>query len=320
MPKVSVIIPNFNHGPFLEKRLQSVLDQTYCDFDVIYLDDASTDDSGEVFTKFAADTRIRAVYNQINSGSTFKQWNKGVQLATGEYVWIAESDDYADKRFLDRLVRILDDNPTVGLAYCQSIRVDEDDCPITAIEEFLRSEGRWSEDFINGGREECRRYLASRNTIPNASAVLIRRTAYEKAGYADDTMHLCGDWLMWIKILLVSDIAFVAERLNYYRTNPNSVRYRNSHRATYHEEAYRVVRYALDHVSIPTETLEETCQTLLGGWVNSIRRRGTLRPWQETRNIYRNASTVDNRLKSRILKNVVSTIAQSFWPSRSSSV
>ena len=89
MPKVSVIIPNYNHAQFLEQRIQSVLDQTYQDFEIIYLDDASTDNSNEVFAKFANNSRIRAIYNQTNSGSPFKQWNKGIRLAQGEYVWIA---------------------------------------------------------------------------------------------------------------------------------------------------------------------------------------------------------------------------------------
>lgn len=321
MPRVTIVIPNFNHGGFLEKRILSVLNQTYQDFEVIYIDDASTDDSDQVVGKHLSDSRIRVFRNEVNSGSAFKQWNKGVRLAKGEYVWLAESDDYADNRFLATLVRVLDDNPSVGLAYCQSIRVDEEDCVVTAIEEFLRSEGHWSKDFVNDGREECRRYLASRNTIPNASAVLIRRRVYEEVGYADETMHLCGDWLMWIKILLVSDIAFVAEPLNYYRTNANSVRSKNSDRGTYHEEAYRVVRYAMEQqINIPSEALEETCQTLVGGWVNSIVRRRTLRPWRQTRNIYRNASEVDHRLKSRLIKNVASTIAQSFRPGCDSSV
>src|SRR6266850_3350257 len=318
MPKVTVVIPNFNHGRFLEKRIASVLSQTYQDFDVVYLDDASTDNSAQVAAKYLGDRRIQEVRNEVNSGRSFTQWNKGVRLAQGDYVWIAESDDYADERFLETLVNKMDCNPSVGLAYCQSIRVDDDGSPITAIEEFLRSEGRWGNDFINDGREECRLYLSSRNTIPNASAVLIRRSAYEEAGYADETMRLCGDWLMWVKLLLVSDIAFIAEPLNYYRTSTNSVRQMNNGRSTYHEEAYRVVRHALDNLSIPTETLEQTCQTLLGGWVDAVIRKRTLRPWRQTRNIYRNAKTVDHRLKSRIIRNVASTIAHSFLPGNGS--
>ena len=316
MPKVSVIIPNYNHGRFLKKRIQTVLDQTYQDFEVIYLDDASTDDSNDLVKEFLGDPRISVVRNEVNSGNPFLQWNKGVKLAQGEYVWIAESDDYADPRFLATLVDILDANPGVGLAYCQSSRIDENDQPVIALEDFLTGEGRWSNDFINDGRDECKRFLASRNTIPNASAILLRRSAYEKAGFADESLQLCGDWMMWMKVLLVSDVAFVARRLNFYRTNSNSVRHRNTDRITYHEEAYRVVLYALEHVTIPHEILEQTCQTLLGGWVESIIRRRTLKPWNQTKSIYRNASNVDQKLKSRFMKNLASVVANSFRPNR----
>ena len=312
MPKVSIVIPNFNHARFLGRRIDSVLDQTNDDFEIIYLDDGSTDDSNQVVEKYLGDGRFRVIRDTVNSGCAFKQWNKGVRLARGEYVWIAEADDYADQRFLETLMRVLDENPKVGLAYCQSIRVDEDDRVVPAIEEFLRGEGRWANDFINDGCAECRYHLVSRNTIPNASAVLIRRSAYEEAGFADETMRLCGDWMMWVKPLLVSDIAFVAEPLNYYRTNVNTVRHRNRNRVTYHEEAYRVARYTLDHITVPTEILEQACQTLLGSWVNSIIQGRTLRPWRETKNIYRNAKGVDHRLRIRIMKNVASGISRSF--------
>lgn len=78
MPKVSVIVANYNYGRFLEKRIQTILNQTYQDFEVIYLDNASTDDSNEVFARFAGDKRIRAIYNQFNSGTPYTQWSQVV--------------------------------------------------------------------------------------------------------------------------------------------------------------------------------------------------------------------------------------------------
>lgn len=178
MPKVSVIIPNYNHARFLDKRIQSVLNQTYQDFEVIYLDDASTDNSNQVFTKFAGDKRVQAIYNESNSGSPFKQWNKGIRLAQGDYIWIAESDDYADKHLLAQLVNRLDNNPMVGLVYCQSWIIDEYDNTAYTSKEWIyfSDKKRWDDDFIDIGKNECGRYLLFENTIPNASAVLIRRS------------------------------------------------------------------------------------------------------------------------------------------------
>src|SRR4029077_11316800 len=107
MPKVSVVVPTYNHSRFLRKRINSVLQQTFQDFEVILLDDCSTDDSRSILSSYTGDPRVRNEFNDVNSGSTFKQWNKGVRLARGEYVWISESDDYAAPRFLERLVAIL---------------------------------------------------------------------------------------------------------------------------------------------------------------------------------------------------------------------
>ena len=123
-PKVSVIVPNYNHAQFLDARMQSILSQSFRDFEIIYLDDASTDQSPLVFQKYSSSSGIRGVVNENNSGCVFKQWNEGVRLARGEYIWIAESDDVAGAAFLDRLVKVLDDNSQVGVVYCRSEVID----------------------------------------------------------------------------------------------------------------------------------------------------------------------------------------------------
>src|SRR5258707_10731320 len=112
-PKVSVVIPNYNHARYLRQGVGSVLEQTCQDFELILLDDCSSDDSRSILSSYAGDPRVRMEFNEANSGSAFKQWNKGVRLARGKYVWIAESDDYADARLMERLVRVLDGDPEV---------------------------------------------------------------------------------------------------------------------------------------------------------------------------------------------------------------
>lgn len=228
MPKVSVIVPNYNHARFLDQRIQSILSQTYQDFELIYLDDASTDNSNEIIAKYADNPRLQIIANQTNSGSPFKQWNKGISLAKGEYIWIAESDDYADLTLLKRLVEKLDTYPSVGVAYCQSFQTDEYG-NINSTLHFHTNEldlQRWKVDFIESGHVECSSFLICKNTIPNASGVLFRKSLYEQVGGADTTKVLCGDWLLWTKMLLVSDVAFVAEPLNYFRKHTSTSRAR----------------------------------------------------------------------------------------------
>lgn len=268
MSKVSIIIPNYNHARFLEQRIQSILDQTYQNFEIIYLDDASTDDSNEIFSKFIPDSRIKAIYNQTNSGSPFKQWNKGLREVNGKYVWIAESDDYADPSFLETLVRILDNHTNVGVAYCQSYQVDEQNNVLATLRWWTDdlSKERWRNDFINNGVDECASYLVFKNTIPNASAVLTRRSVFEKIDIANSSLKLCGDWFNWVQLLLQSDLAFSAEALNYFRVHKNCVRYSTSE-ARYLAERIQLFTLINQRVPLSNATKETMKDQLVREWM-----------------------------------------------------
>jgi len=126
MPAVSVIVPNYNHARFLRKRIGSILDQSYQDFEVILVDGCPTDNSHDIIVAYADDSRVRIEFNAKNSGDRFKQWNKDVRLAKGKYVWIAESDDYADQCHLERLVAVLERDSAIAFAYCRSCADTED--------------------------------------------------------------------------------------------------------------------------------------------------------------------------------------------------
>ena len=119
--KVSVIVPNYRHARYLEERIQSIFDQTQKPHEIIVLDDASPDESVAVAERMARHSPVpwQIVVNETNSGSTFRQWLKGLSLATGDLIWLAESDDAAHPLFLERLVPEFFD-PDVVLAYCQS--------------------------------------------------------------------------------------------------------------------------------------------------------------------------------------------------------
>ena len=273
MPKVSVIIPNYNHARYLKQRIQSVLDQTFQDFDLTYLDDASSDESNAVFAEFEPQPRIKAIYNESNSGSPFKQWNKGVRATTGEYIWIAESDDVADPNFLATLVPILDKNPDVGLAYCQSCQIDTNNVVVNhSMDLWLKdlSPDRWNRDFVTNGKVECQKYLISKNTIPNASAVLIRRSVYEAIGGAEERLSLAGDWMTWIRMLLKSDIAFCSQILNSFRTHKSSVRSRSVLDGTEIYECLVIRQDLIKNGSFLPETLAKIQEELIVSWVNLL--------------------------------------------------
>jgi glycosyltransferase involved in cell wall biosynthesis len=302
VPKVSVIIPSYNHSRFLEKRIHSVLNQTYQDFEIIYLDDASTDNSNEVIAKFARDKCIRTICNQVNSGSPFKQWNKGMREAKGEYVWIAESDDYADERLLAELVNRLDKHPTVGIAYCQSWKVDENDRIISSMLERTADldEQRWMQDFINNGKDECSRYLIFKCTVPNGSAVLIRRSVYERVGGADEKMKYTGDWILWVKMLLLSDISFVAKPLNYYRKHKNSLTNNSLKDGTLLLEYCQIVSYISHSLDVPEGILEEVFNRIIVWWLTTILHRENI-DFNRNLKIYIALSKINQRITHRLI-------------------
>jgi len=227
MPKVSVIVPNYNHARFLERRLQSIVEQTFQDFELIILDDASTDGSRQFIQDFAKRRPARVMLNETNTGSPFKQWNRGVREAQGQYVWIAESDDVAAPGLVERLVTLLDDNPAVGVAYCQSWVMDEAGRTGGTIEFHVRDlhPTRWQSDFIT---TEGRNVPATSSREP-PSPMPARSFSGEKSmqgGRGEKGCDWCGDWMTWVKLLLHADIAFSAAPLNYFRCHSQSVRSR----------------------------------------------------------------------------------------------
>jgi glycosyltransferase involved in cell wall biosynthesis len=256
MPTVSVIVPNYNHARYLRKRIESVLGQTYQDFEMILLDDCSTDESRSIIGEYENDSRVRIEFNEKNSGSTFKQWNKGVRLARGRYVWIAESDDYADPRFLERMVPILEEQPEVTFAYCRSWRVGEDSGRLEFADACLNwlDAKHWTADFVVDGFEECRKYFAICNPVPNASAVLLRKEIYENVGWADEGLRVCGDYKVWAAMAFKGKFAYAAEPLNYFRTHSENVRTRNDAGMLNIAEYFYVMLWVLHHVA-PPDTL-----------------------------------------------------------------
>ena len=125
-PKVSIIVPNYKYARFLDMRMESVLSQTYQDFELILLDDASSDDSKIVLEKYKDNPHVTAlVINEKNTGNPFMQWRKGIEMARGEYIWIAESDDCADKTLLERAVEQLDKNKNAVLCFFGSHLIDQ---------------------------------------------------------------------------------------------------------------------------------------------------------------------------------------------------
>lgn len=224
-PRVSVVVPNYNYAPLLPERLASIFGQTRPAAEVLLLDDASTDDSVAVLERAVDPPRVRLVRNAENGGNPFRQWALGIAETRGEYVWIAEADDAADPRFLERLAGVLDAHPNVGLVHCAFRRVDAQGGVEDMSAAWWRDldPERWRHDYVAPGAEELR-WLACWNVISSASGVVFRRSVYEAAGGVDVSYRLAGDWDLWVRMARFADVGFVAEPLNRWRWHGGSVR------------------------------------------------------------------------------------------------
>lgn len=219
--KVSVIIPNYNHAQFLNKRIDSVLNQTYQNYEIIILDDCSTDNSREVIEKYRNhDKVVEVCYNNFNCGSTFKQWLKGISLSKGELIWIAESDDYAEPDFLQVAVEGFRKTSAVSLSYTSSNVVDEFG---KCTDIMKRSDIEEGGIYVNNGREEVRRKLTYGTLIPNASAVVFKKSSLSCVNESFATLKMCGDWQFWIDVVYMGDIVYTNKPLNNFRRVSYSV-------------------------------------------------------------------------------------------------
>jgi hypothetical protein len=231
---ISVVVPNFNYARYLGERLGTIFGQSMPVYEVIVLDDKSTDSSLEELERLRGEfgREFRLVANETNSGSVFDQWRRGLSLARGELIWIAEADDTSDSRFLERLVPAFCD-PNVVLAFSDSAAIDPDGAPMwpsykdyfsTVAPELL------SRDVILSGREFLETHLSVKNLILNVSSVLWRKSALsevmERVSADLKEFRMAGDWRIYAEACLLSDkgrIAYCAEPLNNHRRHPQSV-------------------------------------------------------------------------------------------------
>lgn len=226
--KVSVIIPNYNYQDFIIERIDSILMQTYPIYELLILDDCSTDESVKVIEekiKTITDIPVQFVKNETNSGCVFKQWKKGFDLAKGDYIWIAEADDSAENNFVEELIKAFEDEKVV-LSYCESARIDENNLLIRAKSDDLYDmcrTGEWNHNYIKEGKEEIIKHLSVTNTILNVSSVIWKKEEYSDIFAKAGEFKVAGDWYIYYNILKNGKIAWNSKALNYYRKHSKSV-------------------------------------------------------------------------------------------------
>jgi glycosyltransferase involved in cell wall biosynthesis len=236
MVKVTVCIPTYNYGHFVGAAIESVLSQTLQDFEIIISDNASTDDTEAVVSRYAADDpRIRYVRNQSNLGMV-ANWNRCLSLATGEYVKFLCADDLLEKECLARLAALLDRFPPASLASCARGIITGGEC--TTYLAFSDMEERVE------GPECIRRMLIGGNTVGEPTAVMFRRTCASR-GF-DQGYQQLTDMEFWLYLLQQGDFVFSPGILCFYRQHEGMETKKNIKSVRIFREGRRLFRIYCD--------------------------------------------------------------------------
>jgi hypothetical protein len=197
---VSVIIPAYNQGHYLAEAIQSVLNQNYADFEILVVDDGSTDNTADIANSLT-DERVRYIY-QDNKGLSAAR-NTGIRHAIGKYITYLDSDDMFLPKSLDTLVEALDKNPVYGFAAGRAIPIDEYNNPIGEI--------------IGDPLLEDINHLLLGNPF-QVGSVLLDIMWQTKVGLFDETLRSYEDWDMWIRLARANcPMTRVAEPVFLYR-------------------------------------------------------------------------------------------------------
>ncbi len=228
--KISVVVPNYNYSNYLYQRVYSILNQNYKIHELIILDDASKDNSlfyiKQIEQKISESVNVKVVVNDINSGNAFSQWQKGINLATGDYVWVAEADDYAKKNFLNEVVSPLKKNNNIVISYADTGFIDSNGyiTKNSLVDQIdILKTNHWNASYVNKGISEINCYSYLNCTIPNVSGTIIKKGNYDEIFESAKKFHQSGDWFTYLNILNLGDISFINKTLNYYRVHGNNI-------------------------------------------------------------------------------------------------
>lgn len=266
-PLVSVIVPNFNHAPYLRERLDTIYNQTYRNFEVILLDDCSTDNSREILLEYAKKYPeiTRVAFNDVNAGKVFLQWNKGLGLARGKYIWIAESDDYSAPEFIETLMKYFRYESCM-IAFARSVFMQEGK-QIWSTEEYLSKNKamHWDAPFCLSAATAVKLGFGYQNIIPNVSSAIFRNIGQvpEEVINICKDMHLSSDWIFYLSIIKGGTLCYTNETVNYYRVHEQSTSLKVQHTMQYYIEYEMVSAYVAENYQVDDSLFDRILDYLL---------------------------------------------------------
>ncbi len=248
--KVSVIVLCYNGQRFIEQRLNSIVNQTYKPYELIFLDDGSNDDSVKIAEKILKKSNInhKILINETNKGISH-QVVKAINETKGEYIWFAEQDDYCNENLLAELKNSFDDE-NVLMAYCKSEAVSESLLPIKSYynESLISSQ---KNSYCVDGDVAVINSLCIQNTIPSISGTIFKKTALNDIHIEFQEYKIFFDWIMYVYVLRKGKVSYCNEKLNYHRRHKDSVIEKNRKSVAYYEDIINVKLYILRNYDLP---------------------------------------------------------------------
>lgn len=229
--KVTVVMNFYNEEKYLSQAIESILNQTYQDFELLLVDDASTDNSNEIANSYT-DSRIRIIRNQTNQGLAYGR-NVGMREARGEYVAFADADDYSAANRIELEVKCLENCKSVLAVSCWSNYIDEDGKLMEHEPSILLDTHEVKASFLFG------------NPFSNPGS-MIRRDVYEKYGiFQEKELRVSQDYFFWLQVLEVGELKILPEKLLFYRVhNSKASQDAKKNKKQYDELMEKLVNFA----------------------------------------------------------------------------
>lgn len=265
LPRISVVVVNYNYGHYLTDRLDSIIAQTIGIYEIILVDDASNDNSMMVLHDWMAvhNLTITILRNENNSGSVFGQWEKGISAATGDFIWIAEADDLCEDHFLQTVLPPMLKDPDIILSYCESRQMDGHESFYADNYDFyLRniSESLWTSDRVADGTYEITHALAVLNSIPNVSSILFKRKNLVEAVHQFreeiGSYKIAADYALYVRLLTLGKIAYSRANPNIHRRHPDSI-IAKCQRKDLNQEIISIQQWVMDRYPLSSDTIRK---------------------------------------------------------------
>jgi len=225
LPLVSVVFTSYNHQEFLKQALDSIVNHTYPNIEIIVVDDNSSDGSQQILKSYEDNPKITLHLLEKNTGSYVKASNYGARLANGEYLLFAQCDDHADPEQIEKLINAYKADENIGVVFSRSTLIDKDG--VIFDDDFRGRELKFKkkcdvDTFISGN--EMRRFLSYSCVIPNLSAAIVKTELYLKVGKLSEEYLIASDWAFWLSLAEETNFYYITRPLNNFRQHETTIR------------------------------------------------------------------------------------------------